>query len=51
MILAGHFIKIPALIKTQLVEEKLVGRDLEAVKLWEAETSRTYVATEELMRP
>jgi DNA helicase HerA-like ATPase len=51
MILAGHFIKVPALIKTQLVEEKLVGRDLEAVKLWEAETSRTYVATEELMRP
>jgi len=51
MILAGHFIKVPALIKTQLVEEKLVGRDLEAVKLWETETSRTYISTEELMRP
>ena len=51
MILAGHFIKVPVLIKTNLVEEKLVGRDLEAVRLWREETSRTYVSTKELMRP
>lgn len=37
MILAGQFIKVPALVKVDLVEEKLVGRDLDAVDLWEKE--------------
>ncbi len=50
MILVGQFIKLPALVKTHRVEEKLVGRDLEAVRLWREEVSKPFAATEELMR-
>jgi uncharacterized protein len=52
MVLVGHFIKVPALVKTELVEEKLVGRDLEAVRLWREEAAaRAYASTEELISP
>ena len=44
------FIRLPALVKTHRVEEKLVGRDLEAVRLWREEVSKPFAATEELMR-
>lgn len=37
MILAGQFIKVPALAKVDLVEEKFTGRDLDAVEEWEKE--------------
>jgi len=37
MILAGQFIKVPALVKIDLVEEKLMGKDIDAVDLWEKE--------------
>jgi DNA helicase HerA-like ATPase len=52
MVLVGHFIKVPALVKTDLVEEKLVGRDLEAVRLWREEAAaRAYASTEEQISP
>lgn len=52
MVLVGHFIKVPALVKTELVEEKLVGRDLEAVRLWREEAAaRAYASTEEQISP
>ncbi|GBC71240.1 hypothetical protein HRbin02_01020 [Candidatus Calditenuaceae archaeon HR02] len=51
MILAGQFIKVPALVKVDLVEEKLIGRDLDAVDLWEREYgSGSDYSTEELIK-
>ncbi len=51
MILAGQFIMVPALAKVDLVEEKLVGRDLDAVQLWEDEfNSGPRVSTRDLIR-
>ena len=52
MILVGNFIKLPALVKVDLVEEKLIGRDLDAVKLWEDEyKAGSSYSTEELIKP
>jgi hypothetical protein len=49
MVLAGHFVRVPALVKVELVEEKHVGRDLEAVRMWREEASKSYVPTSELI--
>jgi len=52
MILVGEFIKLPALVKVDLVEEKFMGRDLDAIKLWEDEfNAGSGYSTEELIRP
>ncbi len=52
MIFAGNFIKVPALVKVDLVEEKFIGRDLDAVKLWEDEVKAgSSYSTEELIKP
>ena len=52
MILVGEFIKLPALVKVDLVEEKFMGRDLDAVKLWEDEfNADSGYSTEELIKP
>jgi len=52
MILVGEFIKLPALVKVDLVEEKFMGRDLDAVKLWEDEfNAGSGYSTEELIKP
>jgi len=51
MILAGQFIKVPALAKVDLVEEKLVGRDLDAVQLWEDEFNSNFqISTGDLIK-
>jgi DNA helicase HerA-like ATPase len=49
MVLAGHFVRVPALVKIELVEEKHVGRDLEAVRMWREEASKSYIPTSELI--
>jgi len=52
MIFAGNFIKVPALVKVDLVEEKFIGRDLDAVKLWSDEfKAGSSYSTEELIKP
>lgn len=51
MILAGNFVRVPALAKVDLVEEKLVGRDLDAIQLWEEEyRGKPYVPTGDLIK-
>ncbi len=51
MILVGSFVRAPALVKVDLVEEKLVGRDIDAVSEWErvASESPPYT-TKELIK-
>jgi DNA helicase HerA-like ATPase len=41
MILVGSFVRAPALVKVDLVEEKLVGRDIDAVSEWERAVSES----------
>jgi DNA helicase HerA-like ATPase len=51
MIFVGNFVRAPALVKVDLVEEKLIGRDLDTVQLWEEEFSQeAYISTEELIK-
>ncbi|MEM2270568.1 MAG: ATP-binding protein [Nitrososphaerota archaeon] len=51
MILVGSFVRAPALVRVDLVEEKLIGRDIDAVTEWrkDAESKPSYT-TEELIR-
>jgi DNA helicase HerA-like ATPase len=49
IVLAGYFIRVPALVKVELVGEKRVGRDLEAVRMWKEEASKSYIPTSELI--
>ena len=51
MILVGNFVRAPALVRIDLVEEKLIGRDIDAVSEWgnDAELRPSYT-TEELIR-
>jgi DNA helicase HerA-like ATPase len=51
MILVGSFVRAPALVKVDLVEEKLVGRDIDAVSEWERVVSESPpYTTKELIR-
>jgi DNA helicase HerA-like ATPase len=51
MILVGSFVRAPALVKVDLVEEKLVGRDIDAVSEWERAVSESPpYTTKELIR-
>ena len=52
MILAGQWVTVPALVKVYHVEEKHMGRDLDAIELWaeEADRGRKSISTEELIR-
>ena len=51
MILVGSFVRAPALIKADLVEEKRVGRDIDAVSEWKrAAGEKPPYTTEELIR-
>jgi DNA helicase HerA-like ATPase len=51
MILVGSFVRAPALVKVDLVEEKLVGRDIDAVSEWERAVSESPpYTTRELIR-
>lgn len=52
MILAGQWVTVPALVKVDFVEEKHVGMDLDAVRLWAEDANVGYkrVSTEELIR-
>lgn len=52
MILAGQWVTVPALVKVDLVEEKLLGKDLDAIGMWaeEAGMGRKAVSTEELIK-
>jgi len=51
MILVGSFVRAPALVKVDLVEEKLVGRDIDAVSEWERAASESPpYTTKELIR-
>lgn len=52
MILTGSFIRVPALVKVDLIEEKLIGRDLDAIQLWEDEyKGKSYASTGALIKP
>jgi DNA helicase HerA-like ATPase len=50
MILVGSFVRAPVLIKADLVEEKRVGRDIDAVSEWKRAESRGPAISEELIR-
>jgi DNA helicase HerA-like ATPase len=50
MILVGSFVRAPVLIKADLVEEKRVGRDIDAVLEWKRAESRGPAISEELIR-
>jgi DNA helicase HerA-like ATPase len=52
MILAGQWVTVPALVKVDHVEEKHMGKDLDAIELWaeEANVRRKGISTEELIR-
>jgi DNA helicase HerA-like ATPase len=51
MILVGSFVRAPVLIKADLVEEKRVGRDIDAVSEWKrAAGERPPYTTEELIK-
>jgi len=51
MILVGSLVRAPALVKVDLVEEKLVGRDIDAVSEWERAASESPpYTTRELIR-
>jgi DNA helicase HerA-like ATPase len=51
MILVGNFVRAPALVRVDLVEEKLVGRDIDAVSEWERAASESPpYTTKELIR-
>ncbi|MEM0457018.1 MAG: ATP-binding protein [Nitrososphaerota archaeon] len=52
MILTGQWITVPALVKVDLVEEKHMGMDLDAVGLWaeDANVGRKRISTEELIK-
>ncbi len=52
MILVGSFVTAPCLVKIDLVEEKLIGRDIDAVSEWKKVSSEAPpYTTEELIRP
>ncbi|MEM2234049.1 MAG: ATP-binding protein [Nitrososphaerota archaeon] len=51
MILVGSFVRAPALVKVDLVEEKLIGRDIDAVSEWERDAREAPpYSTGELIR-
>jgi DNA helicase HerA-like ATPase len=50
MILVGSFVRAPVLIKADLVEEKRVGRDIDAVSEWKRAESRGPAISEELIK-
>ncbi|MCS7136544.1 MAG: ATP-binding protein [Nitrososphaerota archaeon] len=52
MILSGQWVTVPVLVKVDLVEEKYMGMDLDAVRLWAEDASAGHrrISTEELIR-
>ncbi|MEM2233169.1 MAG: ATP-binding protein [Nitrososphaerota archaeon] len=50
MILVGHFVRAPALVRVDLVEEKLIGRDIDAVSEWEKDAKEPLYSTGELIQ-
>ncbi|MEM2909985.1 MAG: ATP-binding protein [Nitrososphaerota archaeon] len=52
MILAGQWVTVPALVKVDLIEEKVIGMDLNAIEMWAEDVNVGYrrISTEELIR-
>jgi len=51
MIFAGQWVKTTTLVLVDKVEEKLIGRDLDAVKQWLEDREATLSSPEDLIRP